>query len=66
MLATAVGMARRDDAITETEFQLTIDTVNSLGETAVGGAMDGLPDEVKAIMEKAMKYMVNKVFEQGE
>ena len=66
MLATAVGMARRNDAITEAEYQLTIDTVNGLSETAVGGAIDGLPDEVKAIMEKAMKFMVNRVFEQGE
>jgi len=59
-------MARRNDAITEAEYQLTIDTVNGLSETAVGGAIDGLPDEVKAIMEKAMKFMVNRVFEQGE
>ena len=66
MLATAVGMARRNNAITEAEYQLTIDTVNGLSENAVGGAMDTLPDEVKAIMEKAMKYMVNRVFEQGE
>ena len=66
MLATAVGMAHRNNAITEAEYQLTIDTVNGLSENAVGGAMDTLPDEVKAIMEKAMKYMVNRVFEQGE
>ena len=66
MLATAVGMARRNDAITEAEYQLTIDTVNGLSENAVGGAIDTLPDEVKAIMEKAMKFMVNRVFEQGE